>query len=95
MFPLSGGEVRLDGAVLADWSSSGLGNQLGYVSQDHEPVAGTVAEIIARFGAIEGSEIVAAATRVGAHETILRLPNGYQTRLSEMATSRARASDSF
>jgi ATP-binding cassette subfamily C protein EexD len=82
LLPPSGGEIRLDGAVVGDWSSSDLGSQLGYLSQDHEPVAGTVADIIARFGAIEGPQVVEAAMRVGAHELILRLPNGYQTRLS-------------
>ncbi len=79
------GSVRLDGASLADWPSHLLGPHLGYLPQDIELLAGTVAENIARMGsAAECSEAVVAAARLaGAHEMILRLPRGYDTEIGE------------
>jgi len=75
----SGGTVRLDGAAVADWDPEQLGRQVGYVSQEPHLLEGTVAEVIARFGPVVDDEVVAAAQRVGAHELILRLPQGYRT----------------
>jgi ABC-type protease/lipase transport system fused ATPase/permease subunit len=73
------GCVRLDGASLADWPREALGSHLGYLPQDIGLLAGSVAENIARMAPVaEHSEaIVAAARMAGAHELILRLPQGY------------------
>ena len=43
------GKVRLDGAALDQWSSEALGQHIGYLPQDVELMAGTVAQNIARF----------------------------------------------
>ena len=43
------GGVRIDGAALDQWSSEALGPHIGYLPQDMELFAGTVAENIARF----------------------------------------------
>ena len=49
---------------------------------------GTVATNIARFDDAATSEAILEAARVsGAHEMILRLPDGYDTRLGERGTS--------
>jgi PrtD family type I secretion system ABC transporter len=79
------GCVRLDGASLADWPREALGPHLGYLPQDIELLAGSVAENIARMAPVaEHSEaIVAAARMAGAHELILRLPQGYETPIGE------------
>lgn len=83
--PLSG-HVRLDGAEISDWDPEDIGNHLGYVPQDVELFAGTVAENIARFGDIDSDEVVAAATAADAHRMILKLPQGYETELGEGAS---------
>jgi ATP-binding cassette subfamily C exporter for protease/lipase len=49
--------------------------------QDIELFDGTVAENIARFGDVNPEWVVLAAQRVGFHEQILRLPQGYDTPL--------------
>jgi ABC-type protease/lipase transport system fused ATPase/permease subunit len=81
------GVVRLDGADVAHYDRDALGPHVGYVPQDVELFAGTVAENIARFGAVagrEGSEsIVRAAELAHAHEMILALPDGYDTEIGD------------
>ncbi|CAA2160541.1 Type I secretion system ATP-binding protein PrsD [Methylobacterium brachiatum] len=78
------GRVRLDGAALDQWSAEGLGPHIGYLPQEAELFAGTIAQNIARFDdAAEPKAIVAAAEAAGTHELILRLPQGYDTPLGE------------
>lgn len=84
--PLSG-TVRLDGADVARWDRHMLGRHLGYLPQDIELFAGTVAENIARMGALDSAAVVQAAQQAGAHELILRLPHGYETPLGEAGSS--------
>ena len=80
----AGGAVRLDGAALDQWSPGSLGRHVGYLPQDIQLFEGTVAENIARLDADAASEdIVAAAQDAGAHELIVGLPNGYDTRLGD------------
>ena len=43
------GRIRLDGAALDQWSPEALGQHIGYLPQDVELFAGTVAQNIARF----------------------------------------------
>ncbi|HSV24487.1 MAG TPA: type I secretion system permease/ATPase [Xanthobacteraceae bacterium] len=82
------GKVRLDGAALEQWSSEGLGPHIGYLPQDVELFDGTVAENIARFTPDPNPEsIIAAAHAAGVHDLIVRLPDGYETRIGENGTA--------
>ena len=77
------GTVRLDGADIAAWPRSLLGPHIGYLPQNVELFAGTIAENIARLGEIDSPKVIDAARRANAHEMILRLPQGYETPIGE------------
>ncbi|MEE7458778.1 type I secretion system permease/ATPase [Methylorubrum populi] len=84
VWPPVRGKVRFDGAALDQWSSSDLGPHIGFLPQEVELFAGTVAENIARFEPGAPSEaVIAAARAAGVHELVLRLPEGYDTRIGE------------
>lgn len=73
------GTVRLDGADVSIWDPEKLGPHIGYLAQEVELFPGSIAENIARMGDAEDAEIVAAAKLVGAHDMILKMPEGYET----------------
>jgi ABC-type protease/lipase transport system fused ATPase/permease subunit len=75
----SAGTVRLDGAEMSRWPRAELGPWIGYVPQDVELFAGTVAENIARLAEVDPQRVVQAAQRACVHELILSLPEGYDT----------------
>jgi ATP-binding cassette subfamily C protein len=78
------GKVRIDGAALDQWSPAELGQHIGYLPQDVELFAGTVAQNIARFEPDAPSEaIIAASQAAGVHDMIVRLPEGYDTQIGE------------
>jgi PrtD family type I secretion system ABC transporter len=80
----SAGDVRLDHVELAQWPREQIGPYLGYVPQDVELFAGTVAENIARLGPPDSAAVVRAAQRAGVHELVLGLTDGYDTPIDPM-----------
>ncbi len=84
VWPAARGKVRLDGAALDQWTPDALGPHLGVLPQEVELFAGTIAENIARFDpAASSGAVIAAAQAAGAHDMVLRLPEGYDTRIGE------------
>ena len=82
------GTVRLDQAALDQWDIEDLGRDIGYLPQDVELFDGTVAENICRFDEdADPKAILAAAETAGVHHMILRLPDGFQTRVGEAGTA--------
>jgi ATP-binding cassette subfamily C protein len=78
------GKVRLDGGALEQWEPTALGEHVGYLPQDVELFAGTVAENIARFQPdAEPEAVIAAARAANVHDLILRLSDGYETQIGE------------
>jgi len=83
VWPAMMGKVRLDGADIYQWNKAELGPHLGYLPQDIELFAGTIAENIARFGEVDSEQVVLAAQRSNVHDMILRMPQGYDTVLGD------------
>jgi ATP-binding cassette subfamily C protein len=78
------GKVRLDSAALEHWSAEALGRHIGYLPQDVELFAGTVAQNIARFEREpDPLALIAATNAARVHELVLRLPDGYETQIGE------------
>jgi len=82
------GTIRLDGASLDQWMPEALGRHIGYLPQNVELLAGTVAQNIARFEPNADPEaIVDAAKAAGVHDLIVRLPEGYETQVGEQGSA--------
>jgi len=78
----AGGKIRLDGAALEQYEPDVLGMHIGYLPQRVQVFDGTIAENIARLRKdARDEDIVRAAQKADAHEMILRLPDGYDTRI--------------
>jgi ATP-binding cassette subfamily C protein len=83
------GVVRIDGAQLSDWDPDELGRYIGFMPQEPSLFEGTIKENISRFhdgplGEDVDTATVAAAKSAGAHDLILKLPQGYDTRLGPL-----------
>jgi len=79
----NGGTIRLDGAALDQYAPSVLGRHIGYLPQRVQLFDGTIAQNIARLAdQPDDEQVVAAARMADAHEMILNLPKGYDTRIS-------------
>jgi ATP-binding cassette subfamily C exporter for protease/lipase len=80
------GTIRIDGADVATWDPEKLGPHVGYLPQEVELFPGTIAENIARMRPSTEDEIVDAARLAGAHEMILKMPDGYDSQVGPRGT---------
>jgi ATP-binding cassette, subfamily C, bacterial PrsD len=84
IWPAQSGAVRLDGATLDQWRNEDLGRYVGYLPQEVGLFDGTVAENICRFDEGATSDAILKAAQIaGVHDLVLRLPDGYATRIGE------------
>jgi ATP-binding cassette subfamily B protein len=84
LYDVSEGAVLLDGADVRTVEERSLRGAVAIVSDDPFLFSATVAENIAYARPQAGmEEIEAAAERAQAHEFVVRLPQGYQTRVGE------------
>ncbi len=81
LWPLSAGKARLDKADIYQWDKVDLGKYIGYLPQDIELFEGTISQNISRFSEVDAAKVVEAAKKAGVHEMILRLPEGYDTKI--------------
>ena len=83
LWPASNGKVRLDGADVYTWNKEELGPYLGYLPQTVELFDGTIAENVARFGAVDLDEVERVIREVGLVDMVKALPDGLNTRVGE------------
>src|SRR5450432_64455 len=81
------GKVRLDGAALDQWSTDVIGRHIGYLPQDVELFAGSIAQNISRFDPEAKPEMVLTAAKdAGVHDMIIKMRDGYNTQVGEQGT---------
>ena len=87
-YDINSGTITLDGVNLEELPKDGLRSSIGIVLQDTVLFTGTIRDNI-RFGRLDATdeEIVAAAKMAYADEFISRLPDGYDTELSEQGSN--------
>jgi ABC-type protease/lipase transport system fused ATPase/permease subunit len=73
------GHVRLDGLEMMSREPVDRARTLGYLPQDIALCEGTARDNIARLGESNPAAVVEAAKLAGSHETIIKLPLGYDT----------------
>jgi len=78
------GEIYLDGLNLKDIKINSLRSKMGIVLQENFLFSGTIMENI-RYGKLDATdeEVIEAAKKVSAHEFIMDLEVGYQTKVGE------------
>ena len=83
VWPLLGGEVKLDDASIGQWTPAKLGRSIGYLPQDAQLLDGTIAENIARFDAdVVADGVIAAAEVAGLHAHVKKI-GGYDVRIGQ------------
>jgi subfamily B ATP-binding cassette protein MsbA len=84
----SAGHVLIDDHSIAAYNVQSVRRQIGIVMQDSILFSGTIADNI-RYGRQDATqaEIVAAAKAANAHDFILQLKNGYDSRVGERGVS--------
>jgi PrtD family type I secretion system ABC transporter len=83
VWPAATGTVRFDGFDVNHWDPNDLGPHVGYLPQDVELFAGTIAQNISRFREADHADVIRAAELAGVHEMAQQMPSGYDTQIGE------------
>ena len=83
VWPHYEGTMILDGLPWPGPHRQAWASQLGYMPQEVELFAATLADNICRMGVPESQPTIEAAQAVGIHDIILKLPRGYDTTMGE------------
>jgi ATP-binding cassette subfamily B protein len=85
-YDITGGKIRYDGINIEKIKKDDLRRSLGIVLQDTNLFTGTIMDNI-RYGRLDATdeECIGAAKLAGADSFIMRLPEGYQTMLTDNA----------
>src|SRR5699024_8848485 len=88
-YDIADGKIRYDGININKIKKADLRHSMGIVLQDVNLYTGTVMENI-RYGKLDApdNECIAAAKLSNAHEFISRLPDGYETMLTQNGSGR-------
>ncbi|MGV8984618.1 ABC transporter ATP-binding protein [Clostridium sp.] len=87
-YDVTSGIIYIDGVDVRDYTRDSLRRCFGIVLQDTYLFTGTIKENI-KYGNLDATEVEVknAAKMANAHEFIKRLPNGYETLLSESGSN--------
>lgn len=83
IWPSLQGKVRLDGHDVYLWDKEELGAHVGYLPQNVELFAGSIAENIARFGEPEMVKVNEACRMAGLERFVAQLPDGVDTQIGD------------
>lgn len=84
-YDVNGGTIQLGGSDIRSFAREDLRRCFGMVLQDTWLFSGTIQDNIAYSKSdATKDDVIAAAKRAGAHSFIMRLPDGYQTHISDM-----------
>ena len=82
IWPTLRGSVRLDGADLTQWREEDIGRHIGYLPQEVALMDATIEDNICRLEPDpDYRKVIEAAKAAGVHEMIVKMPEGYRTRL--------------
>ncbi|CVI70010.1 Putative multidrug export ATP-binding/permease protein [Clostridiales bacterium CHKCI001] len=83
-YDTTSGAILLDGFDIKNSTIESLRQQMGIMTQENFLFSGTIKENI-RYGRLDATdeEVVAAAKAVNAHEFIMKMPEGYETKITE------------
>lgn len=86
-YEINEGAIRIDGIDITDVTIESLRSQMGIMTQDTFLFTGSIKDNI-RYGKLDATdeEIIEAAKSVHAHEFIMKLENGYDTKVNERGT---------
>jgi len=76
------GEILVDGINITSVEQSWLGKQVGYVPQSLSVPSATIEETSSQHGECQQEKVVTASKMAAVHQTILALPQGYETILA-------------